>query len=121
VEAAIGRDPVDRKRMAVVPPDKGRFAVSEYATETRYQQHTLLEVHPVTGRTHQIRLHMAFLGCPIVGDRIYGRRRPSLEIDRQFLHAARLSIRLPGESQPVEFEAPLPADLASVLEALNSA
>jgi 23S rRNA pseudouridine1911/1915/1917 synthase len=121
VEAAIGRDPVDRKRMAVVPPDKGRFAVSEYATETRYQQHTLLEVHPITGRTHQIRLHMAFLGCPIVGDRIYGRRRPSLEIDRQFLHAARLSIRLPGESQPVEFEAPLPADLASVLEALNSA
>lgn len=121
VEAAIGRDPVDRKRMAVVPPDKGRFAVSEYATETRYQQHTLLEVHPVTGRTHQIRLHMAFLGCPIVGDRIYGRRRPSLEIDRQFLHAARLSIRLPGESLPVEFEAPLPDDLASVLKALNSA
>ena len=121
VEAAIGRDPVDRKRMAVVPPDKGRFAVSEYATENRYQQHTLLEVHPVTGRTHQIRLHMAFLGCPIVGDRIYGRRRPSLEIDRQFLHAARLSIRLPGESLPVEFEAPLPDDLASVLKALNSA
>ena len=121
VEASIGRDPVDRKRMAVVPPDKGRFAVSEYATETRYQQHTLLEVHPVTGRTHQIRLHMAFLGCPIVGDRIYGRRRPSLEIDRQFLHAARLSIRLPGESLPVEFEAPLPDDLAFVLKALNSA
>lgn len=121
VEAAIGRDPVDRKRMAVVPPDKGRFAVSEYVTETRYQQHTLLEVHPVTGRTHQIRLHMAFLGCPIVGDRIYGRRRPSLEIDRQFLHAARLSIRLPGESLPVQFEAPLPDDLTSVLDALNSA
>ena len=121
VEAAIGRDPVDRKRMAVVPPDKGRFAVSEYVTETRYQQHTLLEVHPVTGRTHQIRLHMAFLGCPIVGDRIYGWRRPSLEIDRQFLHAARLSIRLPGESLPVEFEAPLPDDLTSVLDALNSA
>lgn len=121
VEAAIGRDPVDRKRMAVVPPDKGRFAVSEYVTETRYQQHTLLEVHPVTGRTHQIRLHMAFLGCPIVGDRIYGRRRPSLEIDRQFLHAARLSIRLPGESIPVQFEAPLPDDLTSVLDALNSA
>lgn len=121
VEAAIGRDPVDRKRMAVVPPDKGRFAVSEYVTETRYKQHTLLEVHPVTGRTHQIRLHMAFLGCPIVGDRIYGRRRPSLEIDRQFLHAARLSIRLPGESLPVQFEAPLPDDLTSVLDALNSA
>lgn len=121
VEAAIGRDPVDRKRMAVVPPEKGRFAISEYSTKTQYQQHTLLEVHPVTGRTHQIRLHMAFLECPVVGDRIYGRRRPSLEIDRQFLHAARLSIRLPGESLPVEFEAPLPDDLNAVLEILISA
>ena len=121
VEAAIGRDPVDRKRMAVVLPEKGRSAVSEYSTKTQYQQHTLLEVHPVTGRTHQIRLHMAFLGCPVVGDRIYGRRRPSLDIDRQFLHAARLSIRLPGESLPVEFEAPLPDDLTAVLELLISA
>jgi 23S rRNA pseudouridine1911/1915/1917 synthase len=121
VEAAIGRDPVDRKRMAVVLPEKGRSAVSEYSTKTQYQQHTLLEVHPVTGRTHQIRLHMAFLECPIVGDRIYGRRRPSLEIERQFLHAARLSIRLPGESQPVEFEALLPDDLTTVLDGLISA
>lgn len=115
VEAAIGRDPVDRKRMAVVPPNKGRSAVSEYSTITQYQQHTLLEVHPVTGRTHQIRLHMAFLGCPITGDRLYGRRRPSLDIDRQFLHAARLKIRLPEESDYIEFEAPLPEDLSKVL------
>jgi len=115
VEAAIGRDPVDRKRMAVVPPNKGRSAVSEYSTITQYQQHTLLEVHPVTGRTHQIRLHMAFLGCPVTGDRLYGRRRPSLDIDRQFLHAARLKIRLPEESDYIEFEAPLPEDLSKVL------
>ncbi len=115
VEAAIGRDPVDRKRMAVVPPNKGRSAVSEYSTITQYQQHTLLEVHPVTGRTHQIRLHMAFLGCPVTGDRLHGRRRPSLDIDRQFLHAARLKIRLPEESDYIEFEAPLPEDLSKVL------
>jgi len=115
VEAAIGRDPVDRKRMAVVPPNKGRSAISEYSTITQYQQHTLLEVHPVTGRTHQIRLHMAFLGCPVTGDRLYGRRRPSLDIDRQFLHAARLKIRLPEESDYIEFEAPLPEDLSKVL------
>lgn len=121
VEAAIGRDPAERKRMATVPPGEGRSAVSEYSTITRYKQHTLLEVHPITGRTHQIRVHMAFLGCPIAGDRIYGRRRPSLEIDRQFLHAARLRVRLPEEPVFVEFEAPLPNDLASVLDSLNPA
>lgn len=115
VEAAIGRDPVDRKRMAVVPPNKGRSAISEYSTITQYQQHSLLKVHPVTGRTHQIRLHMAYLGCPIAGDRLYGRRRPSLDIHRQFLHAARLKIRLPEESDYIEFEAPLPEDLSKVL------
>ena len=121
VEAAIGRDPVDRKRMAVVPPGKGRSAVSEYSTLAKYDHHTLLEVHPVTGRTHQIRLHMAFLGCPIVGDRIYGRRHPSLDLGRQFLHAARLKIRLPGKSDFVEFEAPLPDDLSNILDSFNAA
>lgn len=121
VEAAIGRDPVDRKRMAVVPPNKGRSAVSEYTTITQYKDHTLLDVHPVTGRTHQIRVHLAFLGCPVVGDRIYGRRKPSLEITRQFLHARRLKIRLPGESDFVEFEAPLPGDLSKVLDILAAA
>ena len=61
-----------------------------------YPEHTPLEVHPLTGRTHQIRLHLAFLGCPIVGDKVYGRKKPTLPIDRQFLHAARLTIKLPG-------------------------
>lgn len=121
VEAAIGRDSVDRKRMAVVPPGRGRAATSEYATLSKYNQHTLLEVHPITGRTHQIRLHLAFLGCPVVGDRIYGRRHPSLMINRQFLHAARLKIRLPGSLDYVEFKAPLPYDLSEVLELLAAA
>lgn len=120
VEAAIGRDPIDRKRMAVVSPGKGRAAISEYATRTKYPQHTLLEVHPITGRTHQIRLHLAFLGCPVVGDRIYGRRHPSLEIDRHFLHAARLKIRLLDEDDFHEFEAPLPGDLSEILSSLDS-
>ena len=118
VEAAIGRDPIDRKRMAVVSPDKGRAAVSEYNTLTRYKQHTLLEVHPITGRTHQIRLHLVFLGCPVAGDRIYGRRRPSLDLKRQFLHAVRLKIRLPEQTDYVEFEAPLPGELSNLLESL---
>lgn len=118
VEAAIGRDPVDRKHMAVVPPTKGRSAVSEYATIREFVDHTLLEVHPITGRTHQIRLHMAFLGCPVVGDRVYGRRHASLNIKRQFLHAARLQIRIPGEAGLSEFEAPLPQDLSEILETI---
>lgn len=119
VDAAIGRDPVDRKKMAVVTADKGRKAISEYKTVANYEQHTLLEVHPITGRTHQIRLHLAFIGCPVTGDKIYGRRRPSLGISRQFLHAARLNIRLPGESVPIEFNAPLPDDLSDILESLT--
>jgi 23S rRNA pseudouridine1911/1915/1917 synthase len=118
VEAAIGRDAGDRKRMAVVPPGKGGAAISEYSTISEYEKHTLLEVHPITGRTHQIRLHLAFIDCPVVGDRIYGRRHPSLKIIRQFLHAARLRIRLPGEKEPVEFEAPLPIDLSVILDSL---
>jgi 23S rRNA pseudouridine1911/1915/1917 synthase len=121
VEAAIGRDPVDRKRMAVVSSGKGRSAVSEYSTLVQYDQHTLLEVHPITGRTHQIRLHMAFIGCPVAGDQVYGRRHPSLNLNRHFLHAARLKIRLPGESDKVEFEAPLPNDLSNILDTLDAA
>ncbi len=120
VEAAIGRDVTDRKKMAVVPPGKGRGAISDYWTLSEYDQHTLLEVHPITGRTHQIRLHMAFLGCPVVGDRMYGRRNPSLKLDRQFLHAVRLKIRLPGTSELIEFKAPLPEDLTAILEALDA-
>ncbi len=119
VEAAIGRDPGNRKKMAVVTPGKGRAAVSEYSTIRKYDAHTLLEVHPITGRTHQIRLHLAFLGCPVVGDKVYGRRHISLPLERQFLHAARLKIRLPREADLSEFIAPLPEDLSAVLESLD--
>lgn len=118
VEANIGRDPTHRKRMAILPDGKGRQAVSEYHTLRSYPGHTLLEVHPITGRTHQIRLHLAFIGCPVVGDQVYGRSRPSLPIQRHFLHAARLSICLPGEKQPRTFEAPLPIELQAALESL---
>lgn len=119
IEAPIGRDAAQRKQMAVVAAHKGREATSEYRTLESFPQHTLLEVHPITGRTHQIRLHLAFLGCPVAGDTIYGRRKTSLTINRHFLHAARLTIRLPGESQPRTFEAPLPGELIRVLESLR--
>jgi 23S rRNA pseudouridine1911/1915/1917 synthase len=119
VEAGIGRDPRDRKRMAVLPGNKGRTASSEYRVLQAYRMHTLLEVHPITGRTHQIRLHLAFLGCPVVGDRVYGRRNPSLPVGRQFLHAARLKLVLLGESEPRTFEAPLPPELVEILAELK--
>lgn len=120
VEAHIGRDPRHRKRMAVVPESRGREAISEYRTVESFRDHTLLEFHPHTGRTHQIRLHCAFLGCPIVGDEVYGRKKPSIEIDRHFLHAYRLKVLLPREKQPRIFEAPLPAGLEQVLTSLRA-
>jgi len=119
VEAYIGRDPKHRKRMAIVSEKKGREAISEYQTLESYKSHTLLEFHPLTGRTHQIRLHCAFLKCPIVGDEVYGRKSQSIELDRHFLHAHRLKIVLPGDTSPRMFEAPLPDDLEQVLNQLR--
>lgn len=116
VEAPIGRDPSHRKKMAIVSLGKGREAVSEYKTLELFKHHTLLEFRPHTGRTHQIRLHCQFLGCPIVGDSVYGKRNPTVTIDRHFLHAFRLKIILPNEKQPRTFEAELPEELKAVLE-----
>ncbi len=121
IETPIGRSPTHRQRMAVVAPGKGRESITEYRTLEAFPRHTLLEAHPITGRMHQIRIHLDFIGCPVVGDKIYGHKHPTLPIDRQFLHAARMSIRLPGETQPRTFEAPLPADLAKVLQDLRQA
>jgi 23S rRNA pseudouridine1911/1915/1917 synthase len=120
VETYIGRDPSHRKKMAIVSESRGREAISEYKTVESFKDHTLLEFHPLTGRTHQIRLHCAFLGCPIVGDEVYGRKKSSIEIRRHFLHAYKLKIVLPGEEQPRFFEAPLPEELEKVLLALRS-
>jgi 23S rRNA pseudouridine1911/1915/1917 synthase len=119
VEAPIGRNTTHRKLMAVVPLEKGRDAITEYRTLESFSAHTLLEVHPLTGRTHQIRVHMAFLGCPVVADMVYGKRKPTVELDRHFLHAYRLKILLPGERQARIFEAPLPQDLKFVLDNLR--
>jgi 23S rRNA pseudouridine1911/1915/1917 synthase len=120
VEAPIGRNTTHRKLMSVVPQEKGREAVSEYRTLESFPAHALLEVHPLTGRTHQIRVHMAFLGCPVVGDKVYGKKKPTFELDRHFLHANKLKIILPGETQPRVFEAVLPYELGKVLMSLRS-
>ncbi len=119
IEAPVGRDSTQRKRMAVTGVKKGREAVTEYRTLEAFREHTLLEVHPLTGRTHQIRVHMKFIGCPVAGDTVYGHRHATIELGRQFLHAARLTIALPGETEARTFEAGLPEELERVLEQLR--
>jgi 23S rRNA pseudouridine1911/1915/1917 synthase len=119
IEAEIGRSKRDRKRMAVFPDGKAREAITFYRVIEEFDRHSYLEAKPETGRTHQIRLHLAFIGCPIVGDRVYGRKKSSLKLNRHFLHAGMLRIRIPGETEIKTFEAALPEDLSSVLESLQ--
>jgi 23S rRNA pseudouridine1911/1915/1917 synthase len=117
VDAPIGRHPAHTRPMAVVA--SGRPAITHFRVLKRLTQHTYVECHPITGRTHQIRVHLAAIDCPIVGDRVYGRRQPTVPLDRHFLHAARLTFRLPsGEVRT--FEAPLPADLERALSSLRA-
>jgi 23S rRNA pseudouridine1911/1915/1917 synthase len=120
VDAPIGRNTTHRKLMAVVPLEKGRDAVSEYRTLESFPDHTLLEIHPLTGRTHQIRVHLAFLGCPVTADSVYGKRKSTVDLNRHFLHASKLTIILPGEKQARVFEAPLPQELQYVLDSLRN-
>ena len=119
IEAPIGRDPSHRQKMAVVTAQKGKPAVSEYEVLKKFKAHSLMRVRIYTGRTHQIRLHMNFIDCPVVGDRIYGKRHASIPISRQFLHAAELKIVLPGETEPHHFQAELPEELARILAELS--
>ena len=119
VEAPIGRDPNHRQKMAIVSQDKGRMAVSEYYTLESFSEHTLLKVKILTGRTHQIRLHMAFIKCPVVGDTVYGHKNPTLPISRHFLHAESLGLYLPGQKNMRVFTALLPNELEEILEMLR--
>jgi len=115
IEADIGRDPHNRKKMAVVA--QGREARTEYRVVKYIGNYTLLEVMPETGRTHQIRVHLAAIGFPVVGDKVYGVKSPHLS--HQFLHASRLGFRLPSTGEYVEFESELPDDLQKALEAIK--
>lgn len=119
IEASIGRSTKQRSFMTVVPSGKGREAISEYRTLETYPLHTLLEIRPITGRTHQIRLHMQFLGCPVAGDQVYGRRQSSIPLNRHFLHAARIRIQLSQADHLRTFEAEIPDELQCVLEGLR--
>ncbi|MGQ9501900.1 MAG: RluA family pseudouridine synthase [Anaerolineae bacterium] len=115
IEAPVGRDPRWRQRMAVIPG--GRAARTAYQQLASLGDYTLLCVRPETGRTHQIRVHLAWLGIPVAGDRVYGRRREQVPMPRQFLHAWQLSFEHPAGT-PLSLKAPLPTDLRAVLSAL---
>lgn len=119
IEAPIGRDPQQRKRMAVLPLARGgREAITHYRVLGYYDDYTLIEAMPKTGRTHQIRVHCAYIRHPLVGDTVYGRRKQRLRCPRQFLHSHRLGFRLPSSGKFVEFTSGLPADLQQVLNTL---
>lgn len=119
IEAAIGRDPKNRQRMAIQPQKKGRMAISEFSTLENFPHHTLLSVKILTGRTHQIRVHLAYLNCPVVGDRVYGYKKVTLPVDRQLLHAHKLRIQWNKEIPEREFVAPLAEDIQKTLEQLR--
>jgi 23S rRNA pseudouridine1911/1915/1917 synthase len=121
IEAPIGRDPRQRTRMAVVPD--GRPSVTGYRGRERFHGWTLLEVDLVTGRTHQIRVHLAALGHPVAGDPVYGTgtsRRGPEGLERLFLHAWRIVFTSPSTGELVRVEAPLPGALDSVILELRA-
>ncbi|MBQ2661451.1 MAG: RluA family pseudouridine synthase [Clostridia bacterium] len=109
VDAPIGRDINDRKKMAVCTKSMGREAITHYKVLTRYGEYTLLELQLETGRTHQIRVHMAHIKHPVTGDIVYGRKKcPIPSLDGQALHAFRLSLDHPRTGERMTFEAELP-------------
>ena len=136
IDAALGRDAVRRTRMTTKPTENARSAVSHFEVlrrlDTRFGRFTLLRVRIETGRTHQIRVHMASIGHPVVGDTLYGAaaqlteqsaakaaEQEKLRLGRNFLHAARLEFAHPVTGKPVEIEAPLPGELEQFLRQLE--
>ncbi len=116
VDAPIGRHPTQRTRMAVVPG--GKPAVTHYRPRRRYAAHTLLECDLETGRTHQIRVHLASIGHPLEGDPVYG-GKGARRLERQALHAWKLAFVHPVTRETVRFESPAPADFEALVEGLE--
>ena len=118
VDAPIGRHPTDRKRMCVTERNS-KPAVTHWEVVKRYRGYTHIRCHLETGRTHQIRVHRAHIGHPILGDTVYGRKKPELGQDSQCLHAGALCFRHPRDGRPVMVFAPLPDYFRQVLEKLE--
>ena len=118
VDAPIGRHPVDRKKMAV-DRKNGREAVTHWSVLARYPGYTHVECRLETGRTHQIRVHLASIGHPLLGDTVYGSKKPWPGLAGQCLHARRLRFVHPSTGEPLELECPLPDWFRDVLEKLE--
>lgn len=119
IDAPIGRDPRDRKRMAVTS-GRARQAETEFAVKLNLGPYQLLELYPKTGRTHQLRVHLAFIGHPVVGDPVYGKTKSGLNVPRQLLHAWKISFEHPRTGERQNFTAPLPGDFRQVLHDLGA-
>ena len=118
VDAPIGRSSADRKKMAVVPT--GRRAVTHWEVVARYPGVTHLRCRLETGRTHQIRVHMAYIGHPILGDTVYGAKKPVPGLTGQCLHATGLRFIHPRTGEPVELHCPLPPEFTAMLQKLQN-
>ncbi len=120
IDAPIGRDPRSRQKMAVVATTRGdaRPAQTAYRALTYTSDYTYAECHPHTGRKHQIRVHLAYIGFPVVGDHIYGRRKDPLGLKRHFLHAAEITFRRPADDAELHIISELPAELQAALDSL---
>jgi 23S rRNA pseudouridine1911/1915/1917 synthase len=117
IEAPIGRAPQQRKKMAVIKT--GKAAVTEFRTLQSFEAHSLLEFKLETGRTHQIRVHAAYISCPIVGDTVYGFRKQKIKLSRLFLHAKAITFTHPITGQVISLETELPQKLQNVLNSLE--
>ncbi len=118
IEVAIERDKIHRKRMKATSADKGRMAISQFEVLEYLKGATLVKVRILTGRTHQIRVHMAFTGHPLLGDVTYGGKRHERRAEH-FLHSHRLGLKHPMTGKPLSFEAPIPARFEQMLEQLR--
>jgi len=119
--APVGRHPVNRKKMAILQ-ERGRYAATNWQVQRRWPGFCFVEIGLETGRTHQIRVHMASLGSPVAGDRLYGGHSGAtvdLSIDRQLLHASSVSFRHPVTGKKMQVTAPLPEDMQRVITCLN--
>lgn len=118
IDAPIGRHPVERKKMAVVNAEKGRRAVTHFTVLERFGDYTFIEAKLETGRTHQIRVHMAYIEHPILGDPVYGPKKDKFNLSGQALHARVLGFTHPTKNTYMEFEAPLPEYFEALLRKL---
>lgn len=118
IETAIGRHKTDRKKMAVVK-NGGKHAMTHFEVLERFNGYSFIRVRLETGRTHQIRVHMSYIGYPLVGDDVYGSKKQEIKVKGQMLHAALLGFIHPSSDEYMEFETKLPAEFAELLDKLR--